>query len=552
MPEAADVYIASDGKGGFILSNVHRPGRHYERVISESTAEAGRPTRMVTGRPYADLVAAAALANDVPQALLHALIKAESGYNPKARSPKGAAGLMQLMPDTAKEMGVKDVLTRKSNVQGGARYLKRMLTLFDNDITLAVAAYNAGPEAVLSRGKVVPPFAETRRYVPNVLRDYRLLRGWPTIRRCSQVAWRPLGRESAGQWRKTIMVSPTLGYNLETGAQPRSPPWTSPPSRHTHACRRGQLGPPAIQPAALVCLGQPGHHRFGGRGLGLIQPLHHRRERRARCVADRPVHHLDCRRRGAPCVDPQCAHHGRAARPAHRPRHARCRPRGPAQGPRRASTISPTCRTCSWPTSMPRPHGDLVEQPGADGQADRGRRRPGPGLRVQDAGLGQLPRFRQARAEQKFVTPPEQLFIENYIPLFDADGDQVTAMVEIYKEPHDLIVRIEHGLILIWLAITVGAALVYVGLYGIMHRAARLLAVQQKRLISNAKPTWRWARCLRRWPTACATRWPASAPAPSWPRRSTRARRNARSTTSSARSTVCRSGCARCCSRCAR
>ncbi|QCI12244.1 two-component sensor histidine kinase [Pseudomonas putida] len=93
--------------------------------------------------------------------------------------------------------------------------------------------------------------------------------------------------------------------------------------------------------------------------------------------------------------------------------------------------------------------------------------------------------FEQARAEQKFVTPPEQLFIENYIPLFDADGERVTAMVEIYKEPHDLIVRIEHGLILIWLAIAVGAGLVYVGLYGIMRRAARVMAVQQKRLISN-------------------------------------------------------------------
>ncbi|PMZ94937.1 MULTISPECIES: ATP-binding protein [unclassified Pseudomonas] len=93
--------------------------------------------------------------------------------------------------------------------------------------------------------------------------------------------------------------------------------------------------------------------------------------------------------------------------------------------------------------------------------------------------------FEQARSEQKFVTPPEQLFIENYIPLFDADGENVMAMVEIYKEPHDLIVRIEHGLLLIWLAIAAGAGLVYVGLYGIMRRAARLVAVQQKRLIGN-------------------------------------------------------------------
>ena len=174
----ADIYVSSDGKGGFVLSNVHRPGRHYDRVISERpTAGGPANAQLITGRPYADLVAAAALAHGVPQALLHALIKAESGYNPKARSAKGAAGLMQLMPETAKAMGVKDVLDPQANVQGGARYLKRMLTLFDNDITLAVAAYNAGPEAVLSRGRVVPPFAETRRYVPAVLREYRLLRG---------------------------------------------------------------------------------------------------------------------------------------------------------------------------------------------------------------------------------------------------------------------------------------------------------------------------------------------------------------------------------------
>jgi soluble lytic murein transglycosylase-like protein len=174
----ADVYISIDAKGGYVLSNAHRPGRHYERVISEVAALSGPANaQWVTGRPYADEVAAAARTHDVPQALLHALIKAESGYNPKARSPRGALGLMQLMPETAKEMGVKDALDPAANVQGGARYLKRMLKLFDNDITLAVAAYNAGPDAVLSRGRVVPPFAETRRYVPNVLREYRKLQG---------------------------------------------------------------------------------------------------------------------------------------------------------------------------------------------------------------------------------------------------------------------------------------------------------------------------------------------------------------------------------------
>ncbi|WP_449432839.1 transglycosylase SLT domain-containing protein [Pseudomonas putida] len=174
----ADVYISIDAKGGYVLTNVHQPGRHYQRVISEPQAQAGPATaQLITGRPYAQLVAAAARAHNVPQALLHALIKAESGYNPKARSAAGAVGLMQLMPDTAREMGVANALDPEDNVQGGARYLKQMLTLFDNDITLAVAAYNAGPDAVLRRGRIVPPFAETRRYVPNVLREYRKLQG---------------------------------------------------------------------------------------------------------------------------------------------------------------------------------------------------------------------------------------------------------------------------------------------------------------------------------------------------------------------------------------
>ncbi|MHC8400421.1 sensor histidine kinase [Pseudomonas sp. MDT1-17] len=91
----------------------------------------------------------------------------------------------------------------------------------------------------------------------------------------------------------------------------------------------------------------------------------------------------------------------------------------------------------------------------------------------------------KSRMEQKFVTPPEYIFIENYIPLFDADGDKVTAMVEIYKEPKDLISRMERGLMLIWLATALGGGLIYLGLYWIVRRAAILLAAQQKQLITN-------------------------------------------------------------------
>ncbi|MFD2642653.1 sensor histidine kinase [Pseudomonas japonica] len=90
----------------------------------------------------------------------------------------------------------------------------------------------------------------------------------------------------------------------------------------------------------------------------------------------------------------------------------------------------------------------------------------------------------KGRMEQKFVVPPKFIFIENYIPLFDADGNNVTAMVEIYKEPNDLIDRIQRGLLLIWLATAVGAGLIYLGLYWIVQRAAKLLEVQQKQLIT--------------------------------------------------------------------
>ena len=176
----ADVFVSKDAKGDYVLSNVHRPGRHYERVVRDVEAAVvslDQQPQMIAARPYAELVSKAATDNQLPAALLHAVIQTESSYNASAVSPAGAGGLMQLMPDTAREMGVKNVYDPKANIQGGARYLKRLMTLFGNDISLAVAAYNAGPQAVLSRGGVIPPFAETQRYVPDVLRQYRRLQG---------------------------------------------------------------------------------------------------------------------------------------------------------------------------------------------------------------------------------------------------------------------------------------------------------------------------------------------------------------------------------------
>lgn len=173
MPTSADIYRVKNKDGTFMLSNIHHQALAYVQPEREKRL---RPAEDLTGTlPYAAMVAAAAARNDLPEALLHALIHAESRYDPWALSPKGAAGLMQLMPDTAREMGVENVWDPAANILGGARYLKQLLRLFDNDLSLALAAYNAGPGAVISRGSAIPPFAETRGYVPRVLERYRRL-----------------------------------------------------------------------------------------------------------------------------------------------------------------------------------------------------------------------------------------------------------------------------------------------------------------------------------------------------------------------------------------
>jgi soluble lytic murein transglycosylase-like protein len=122
---------------------------------------------------YHSLIDSAATRHRLSPALLHAVIDAESAYNPNAVSPKGAVGLMQLMPGTASRYGVSDRTDPAENIEGGARYLRDLLTLFNENLSLAVAAYNAGENAVARYDNKIPPYAETKNYVQQVLNLYQ-------------------------------------------------------------------------------------------------------------------------------------------------------------------------------------------------------------------------------------------------------------------------------------------------------------------------------------------------------------------------------------------
>ena len=121
-------------------------------------------------RPYASIIDEKSKKYGVRPELVHAVIQAESAYNPGAVSHAGAVGLMQLMPATAKRFGVSDSKNPRQNIDGGVRYLRFLLDYFDNNLRLAVAGYNAGENAVIKHGSKIPPYKETRQYVTKVMK----------------------------------------------------------------------------------------------------------------------------------------------------------------------------------------------------------------------------------------------------------------------------------------------------------------------------------------------------------------------------------------------
>jgi soluble lytic murein transglycosylase-like protein len=175
----AELYRFTDQDGHTYYTNTPGDGRVKVALPIEKL----RPQALSAASPgegrkreaFQSIISSASRIFSVDADLIRAVIKAESDFNPRAVSPKGAMGLMQLMPGTALEMGVADPFDPEQNIRGGVRYLSQLLRLWDGQMPLALAAYNAGPGKVPGRSEI-PAFEETRHYIQRVLYYYRNLK----------------------------------------------------------------------------------------------------------------------------------------------------------------------------------------------------------------------------------------------------------------------------------------------------------------------------------------------------------------------------------------
>jgi len=177
---AADVYVFHDEEGTRYYTNIPGPG--CTKVRFPLAKERNLPSARITAEnlkmhDYESLIVQAGKTYSIDPDLMRAVIKAESNFNPRAVSPKGAQGLMQLMPQTARELGVVDPFDPASNIHGGAMYLSRLLNTLEGDLPLCLAAYNAGLERVMQK-KEIPAIRETRNYVKLVMDYYAKLKDY--------------------------------------------------------------------------------------------------------------------------------------------------------------------------------------------------------------------------------------------------------------------------------------------------------------------------------------------------------------------------------------
>jgi soluble lytic murein transglycosylase-like protein len=172
---ATRLWVCADAGAGYVEIPSEQIERFEQGPSTVPPALAGAPETtsggMLAPDPIKKLITSAAARHEVDPDFVASVIKAESGFNPKAVSSKGARGLMQLMPQTAASLGVGNALNPAANVEGGTKYLRQLLDQYDGDAVKALAAYNAGPQRVEHYGGI-PPYQETRAYVARVIDDY--------------------------------------------------------------------------------------------------------------------------------------------------------------------------------------------------------------------------------------------------------------------------------------------------------------------------------------------------------------------------------------------
>jgi soluble lytic murein transglycosylase-like protein len=166
-PALAQIYAWRDADGNQVYSDRLQSSDYRTFSVAGSALLSTRPAAERYRNRFDPLINEAAARHAVRPDLIRAVIQVESGFDPRARSPKGAMGLMQLMPGTAAEFGVRNPYDPSENIRAGVAYLRSLLDRYGNE-TLALAAYNAGPGAVDRHGKAVPPYRETRDYVNRV------------------------------------------------------------------------------------------------------------------------------------------------------------------------------------------------------------------------------------------------------------------------------------------------------------------------------------------------------------------------------------------------
>jgi soluble lytic murein transglycosylase-like protein len=178
---SADIYSFVDAQGITHYTNVPTDSRYQFLLATPAdrtqSGDAYDRALLAKSVEYDAIIEKAAVAASVEPDLLRAVIVVESGFNARAVSKKGAVGLMQLMPATARQYGATDRYDPKQNIRAGARYLQSLIKRYDNDLRLVFAAYNAGEDAVDRCGRCIPAYAETQAYVPKVWHVYQTLLG---------------------------------------------------------------------------------------------------------------------------------------------------------------------------------------------------------------------------------------------------------------------------------------------------------------------------------------------------------------------------------------